>query len=292
MRGLTSFIGRQTELQALKGSLYDTIKGKPQYVAIVAPAGMGKTRLVEEFLRGPANSDCRILRGYCESYLSAEPLQPFLQILRSLLGLDHGMTAARAAEILEKKLAEIDPDLLKYRLEFLRALSLDPSNGQLESRGVALENTIAAICKLFDVLVTSKPMVLFIDDWQWADIASRQVLEAIRRLDNRTLFVLVASRELGADNVAVSNATILALAPFTADEAEEIIRQLLPGSNPFTVTRIRELSGGNPLFIEELCHFAAHDSPDNHPIGRIHSAEAWLDKLDRIPSRTTAARAD
>jgi class 3 adenylate cyclase/tetratricopeptide (TPR) repeat protein len=280
MRGLTSFVGRQTELQALKGSLYDIIRDKPQYVAIVGPAGMGKTRLVEEFLRGSANSDCRILRGYCESYLSAEPLQPFLQILRSLLGLDHGMTAARAATVLENTLAEIDPDLLNYRLEFLRALSLDLVNGQLEARNVALENTIAAICKLFDALVTSKPVVLFIDDWQWADAASRQVLEAIRRLDNRTLFVLVASRELGAGNVAVGDATVLTLAPFSADEAEEIIRQLLPGSNPFTVTKIRELSGGNPLFIEELCHSVAHDSPDHHPrIGRIHSGEAWLDKL-------------
>ncbi|KRR26166.1 hypothetical protein CQ14_20995 [Bradyrhizobium lablabi] len=279
MRGLTSFIGRQTELQALKGSLYDIIKGQPQYVAIVAPAGMGKTRLVEEFLRGPANSDCQILRGYCESYLSAEPLQPFLQILRSLLGLDHAMTAARAAEVLEKALAEIDPDLLKYRLEFLRALSLDPVNSQLESRNVAPENTIAAICKLFDVLVASKPVVLFIDDWQWADIASRQVLEAIRRGHNRTLFVLVASRELGDDNVSVGGATILTLAPFSADEAEEIIRQLLPGSNPFTAARIGELSGGNPLFIEELCHSVAHDSPDHHRIGRIHGGEAWLETL-------------
>jgi class 3 adenylate cyclase/tetratricopeptide (TPR) repeat protein len=277
MRGLTSFVGRQTEFQALKGSLYDVIRDNPQYVAVVGPAGIGKTRLVDEFLRGPANSDCRILRGYCESYLSAEPLQPFLQILRSLLGLDYGMTVARATEVLEKTLAAIDPDLLKYRLEFLRTLSLDPGGTQLESRSVALEDTIAAICKLFDALVTSKPVVLFVDDWQWADIASRQVLEAIRRLDNRTLFVLVASRDLGDGNVAVGGATIFALAPFSANEAEEIIRQLLPGSNPFTVTKIRELSGGNPLFIEELCHSVAHDSPDN--FGRIHGGESWLDKL-------------
>ena len=164
-------------------------------------------------------------------------------------------------------------------MEFLRALSLDTASAQSETRNVPLENTIAAISRLFDALVTSKPLVLFIDDWQWADIASRQVLEAIRRLDNRTLFVLVASRELGDGNVAVGGATIFHLAPFTADEAEEIIRQLLPGSNPFTVTKIRELSGGNPLFIEELCHSVAHDGPDRHRIGRIHSGDAWLDKL-------------
>jgi class 3 adenylate cyclase/tetratricopeptide (TPR) repeat protein len=279
MRGLTPFVGRQTEFQALKGSLYDVMRDKPQYVAVVGPAGMGKTRLVDEFLRGPANSDCRVLRGYCESYLSAEPLQPFLQILRALSGLDYGMTAAHATEVLEKTLSEIDPDLLKYRWEILRALSLDSASAQLESRTVSLDNTIAALCRLFDALAASKPVVLFIDDWQWADIASRQVLEAIRRLDARTLFVLVASRELGDGNVAVGGATIFNLAPFRADEAEEIIRQLLPGSNPFTIKEIGELSGGNPLFIEELCHSVAHDSPNHHRIGRIHSGEAWLNKL-------------
>lgn len=279
MRGLTSFVGRQSELRALKGSLYDTMKGEPQYVAIVAPAGIGKTRLVEEFLSGPVNSDCRILRGYCESYLSAEPLQPFLQILRSLLGMDHAMNAARAVEVLEKSLAAIDPELLAYRFEFLHTLSLDAVTGQPESRSVSLEKTVAAICRLFDALVTTKPVVLFIDDWQWADNASRHVLEAIRDGDNRKLFVLVASREHGAGNVTVGGATVLTLAPFSADEAEEIVRRLLPSSNPFTVTRIKELSGGNPLFIEELCHSVAHDSPDHHRIGRIHGGEAWLEKL-------------
>jgi class 3 adenylate cyclase/tetratricopeptide (TPR) repeat protein len=280
MRGLTSFIGRQIELQALKGSLYDIIKGKPQYVAIVAPAGMGKTRLVEEFLRDWASSDCLTLRGYCESYLSAEPLQPFLQILRSLFGLDYRMSAASVAEALQKQLADIDPGLVNFRAELLRALSLDdPMQGQPVARNIAPENTIAAICKLFDALVTSTPVVLFIDDWQWADAASRQVLEAIRRLNKPRLFVLVAARELTAVSVGVSDARILTLAPFTADETEEIIRQLLPGSNPFTVTRIRERSGGNPLFVEELCHSAPYDILDRRRTGRTQSGEAWLDKL-------------
>ena len=280
MRGLTSFVGRQTELQALKGSLYDIIKGKQQYVAIVAPAGMGKTRLVEEFLRDWASSDCLTLRGYCESYLSAEPLQPFLQILRSLFGLDFRMTAASVAEALQKQLANIDPRLVNYRAEFLRALSLDdPMQGQPETRNIAPENTIAAISKLFEALITSKPVVLFIDDWQWADAASRQVLEAIRRLNKRRLFVLVAARELTAVSAAVSDARILTLAPFTADETEEIIRQLLPGSNPFTAAKIRERSGGNPLFVEELCHSARYDILDRRRTSRTQSGEAWLDKL-------------
>ena len=72
----------------------DALAGRPAYVALSAGPGLGKTRLAEEFLRRAAR-DCQIHRGYCESYLSAEPLQPFLQMLRSLFRLDRGMSAVR-----------------------------------------------------------------------------------------------------------------------------------------------------------------------------------------------------
>ncbi|WP_158091669.1 ATP-binding protein [Bradyrhizobium canariense] len=279
LRGLTSFVGRITELQALKGSLFDVIRGKPQFVAIVAPAGMGKTRLVEEFLRDCNASECRTLRAYCESYLSAEPLQPFLQILRSLFGLGHGRTATYAAGMLRERLADIDSNLVGLSLEFVRALSLsDPSKSSAAAQKIALDGFIGAICKLFDTLTASRPVVLFVDDWQWADSASRQVLEAIRRLSKPRLFVLVASRELESGNVAVSDATILSLEPFSGEETDVVIRSLLPASNPFTTTMIRERSGGNPLFIEELCHYAAHNTQERRRV-RSQSREAWLDKL-------------
>ena len=48
---------------------------------------MGKTRLIEQLLADVQQHACVVLRGYCESYLGAEPLQPFLQMLRGLLGL-------------------------------------------------------------------------------------------------------------------------------------------------------------------------------------------------------------
>jgi class 3 adenylate cyclase/tetratricopeptide (TPR) repeat protein len=283
-RGLTPFNGRQAELHILKQGLDSVLAGKPRHLAIVAATGAGKTRLAEEFLQGASRRDCQIHRGYCESYLSAEPLQPFLQMLRSLCGLHDGMSAPVAAEALETTLLAIDPDRIMDRTVLLRALSL-ASKG--EGRHLPSQDTIETVVKLFDVLAERKPLVLFIDDWQWADDATRQTLGAITTLDHRPILALVATRAFAPGEQGMSDAQIVDLAPLAVNEAEETIRQLLPQADPFVINEIRDYSGGNPLFIEELCHSAAHDSMDRRAV-RTHGGAAWLDKLiesrvERLP---------
>jgi tetratricopeptide (TPR) repeat protein len=257
-------------------------------LAIVAAAGSGKTRLAEEFLLSAAGHDCQIHRGYCESYLSAEPLQPFLQMLRSLCRLSDGMSAALAAEALENTLLAIDPERFVDRTVLLRALSLGaPAASRGEGRHLPSQDTIETIARLFDVLAARKPLVLFIDDWQWADDATRQTLGAITSLDHRPILALVATRAFAPGEQGMSDAQIVDLAPLAVNEAEDTIRQLLPHADPFVVNQIRDYSGGNPLFIEELCHSAAHESMDRRAV-RTHGGAAWLDKLiesrvERLP---------
>ncbi|RZJ11541.1 MAG: adenylate/guanylate cyclase domain-containing protein, partial [Rubrivivax sp.] len=86
-RGLAPFVGRDAELAALECGLVQALLGRTRWLGLRAGAGVGKTRLTEEFLRRAADHPCLIHRGYCESYLSAEPLQPFLQMLRALDGM-------------------------------------------------------------------------------------------------------------------------------------------------------------------------------------------------------------
>ena len=85
-RGLTPFVGRADELAILDGHMRALLEKRGGDVAIVAAPGVGKTRLVEHFLSTIADSGVRVCRGYCENYLGAEPLQPFLQILRAIAG--------------------------------------------------------------------------------------------------------------------------------------------------------------------------------------------------------------
>jgi len=284
-RGLTPFNGRQSELQILQAGLQDIMAGKPANLAIVAAAGSGKTRLAEEFLRSVAERDCQIHRGYCESYLSAEPLQPFLQILRSLFGLDQCMSAQQSTEALERTLLAVDPKHTVDRGALLHALSLGTA-GKGEKRPLP-SLTIETMGRLLEVLAACKPQVLFIDDWQWSDDATRQTLGTITSLGQRPILVLVATREFAPGELGMSDARIVELAPLAAGEVEDTIRQLLPKADPFVVNQIRDYSGGNPLYIEELCHSAAHDSTNRRAV-RVQGGAAWLDKLiesrvERLP---------
>jgi class 3 adenylate cyclase/tetratricopeptide (TPR) repeat protein len=277
-RGLVPFVGRQRELRTLEASLLEAAAGKVGYLAVVGPAGLGKTRLVEEFLGRATARGYRVHRGYCESYLSAEPLQAFLQMLRALCRLEQGMPAALAAQALDDALAAISPALLGHRAELLRALSLDAEGTAAKAKRPSSEAIVAAFRALFDALAAGMPQIIFIDDWQWADDATRQVLAAILGLEKWPLLVVIATREFTGGDASMNQARMLELAPFTEDEAAETIDRLVASKGPFDVAEIHRYSGGNPLFIEELCHSAAFSDADRR-LGRPHSAAAGLNSL-------------
>jgi class 3 adenylate cyclase/tetratricopeptide (TPR) repeat protein len=285
-RGLTPFVGRRDELQILRQGLSRAIRGKPQFHVIVAPPGLGKTRLAAEILCEAETAGCTILRGYCESFLSAEPLQPFLQVMRALCAIGQTMPAKEALKNLDRTLSTLRSDVQAHRVPLFRMLSTARAGSAAKPEETS-EPTVLAVQSLFSALTGIKPVVLFIDDWQWADDLTRQVLHGVQRLSRLPIFVLLAAREIAPD-IRTSGARFVSLRPFSNSEADEIIRQQLPGVEGFFHTQIREYSGGNPLFIEELCHSARQQYDRYHYPARHLSREAWVNKLiearvERLP---------
>lgn len=225
---LAPFIGRQAELEELQSQLRQTLAGGPRIVAVAGAPGIGKTRLIEQLLGRAALHGWRVLRGFCERDLDAEPLQPF-------------------AQMLQPAAAPAPPQAGAYA-ELLAGLALD------------------------------NPLLLFIDDWQWADDASRQVLAALQRQTQRRLLVLLSTRDSTAPWPLVNQT--LQLEPLNAAEAALVIATRLPGADPFVADQIARRAGGNPLYIEELCHSAARGS--SHASGRpdrLQSGPGWLSQL-------------
>ena len=291
-RGLSLFVGRRTELQTLQLCLREALAGQPRCVAVSAAAGVGKTRLIDEFLRSDAVAQWQLHRGYCESYLSAEPLQPFLQMLRAIVPIHHGASPADAAQTVDRTLAEIGPTLVAHRAGFLGALSVSDPEGTSGARRQTPEVTIAALRELFAALANRQPVVLFIDDWQWADDATSQVLNAIRGLGGSAVLVIIATRDLAAGDANISGARIIELEPLNQGEASETIGRLLPKVDPFLVQEIQKYSGGNPLYIEELCHSAAHGEMHRR-LGNLHGGAAWLNvMIESRVARLLSAQAD
>jgi class 3 adenylate cyclase/tetratricopeptide (TPR) repeat protein len=274
MRGLARFVGRAGEMRLLCDHLRAAVAGVPQCVAISGGPGLGKTRLIEELVRDATTAQCLVLRGYCESYLSAEPLQPFLQMHRAICGIYPGMPAAEATAVAEHSLATLTHLSDVARTELMQAMSLVPAGSA--SRRSTAGATIAALCRLFDALSRDRPLLLIVDDLQWADDASQQMLDAIRAL-RRPIFVVVATREIPGDGLTAAAMTTIELAPLGLDEAAPTIEYLLPGADPFIVAEIHRYGGGNPLFIEELCHSAAAKG-DHRPL-EIPQGAAWLNAL-------------
>lgn len=222
------FVGRRAEGALLEMRLAEAIAGRSHCLAVAAPAGMGKTRLIERMLASAAAQGCSVLRGYCESDLGAEPLQPFVQILESL---------------------------------------------SREMPGKAAEG----MCELFAELSQKAPLAIFIDDWQWADELSKQVLAALRRIGDCRLLIVLATRDAKADGVfPVANETIT-LEPLGDAEAAQAIAARLPAVDPFVAAEIARRAGGNPLYVEELCHSMARG--DSGPVGRPRGSAGWLSHL-------------
>lgn len=286
-RGLVPFIGRHAELKWLMDALDSVRSGRPRFVAVQAPAGVGKTRLAEEFLhRAAATIDCTVSRGYCERDLSAEPLQPFLQMLRSQFGLSALTSPAAASAAFEERLSRIAPALSKHRLALLQALSLPPQaqDGAATPRQTP-EQTIKAVRELVVAAAQVRPQIIFIDDWQWADQATRQVVYAICELRELPILVLAATRPMEVGDAQLTSADMLELSVFSDAEADTTIGRLLPRANPFVADAIRRHSGGNALFLEELCHSAASTLEAQGRLDVAPAGSVWLETL--IASRVT-----
>jgi class 3 adenylate cyclase/tetratricopeptide (TPR) repeat protein len=275
-RGLSPFVGRTRELNALDRYLREAMTGGACEVAVIASAGVGKTRLVEQFLQGSAHLPIQVCRGYCENYRGAEPLQPFLQMLRQLAKQDPGETSARSDYAVDGtrhqgvRGATASPEL--QRVLSIGLLSSMPAASR------SSDDAASALCELFAAMAGRRSLILFIDDWQWADDATNAVMARMREMELRSVLLLTASREPLPDAGRRSAARVLDLAPFDRDEAAEAILKLRPGTDPLEATRIQQLSGGNPLFIEELCHRTVHVGADLE-IDRGDSLPAWLSTL-------------
>ena len=190
--------------------------------------------------------------------------------------LDGQSSRSLARDVLDRRLAGLDRALLDHRDAFRHLLALQaegPPGG--EGRATTPAELIQALTALFSARAESRVQVLCIDDWQWADRATHDVARAISALATRPILLLAASRDLPDIDSVLGGAQVLELPPFSEAEAQDHICALLPQADPFIRRRIGQLSGGNGLNIEELCHAASSGSLDSS----LDHRSSWLEKV-------------
>jgi predicted ATPase len=254
----TPVVGRDRELAALHRAIGDLASGRGRVLLLTGAPGIGKTRLLTELAFASA-SDVTWLEGGCHSY-GGLPGWPFVEILLGWLGAEIGepeiaiRTKARAglgALFGDEAEAVLGPlaGLLRLRLETTPATE---------------EETTSAFVQLLERLAAARPVIVAIEDTQWADGPTRRLAEQVLDLTDRAPVGLVLTEEPipGSEGAALRShalanfghrASELALGPLTDAAAEEVLARVV-GDELDTLTRtglIREAEG-NPLYLEEL----------------------------------------
>jgi class 3 adenylate cyclase/tetratricopeptide (TPR) repeat protein len=179
----------------------------------------------------------------------------------------------------------------------LGAEPLQPFAQMLRELAQVLPDTpgqaLPAIRAALEALAARQPLIVFIDDWHWADDASHQVLRALRQLVGCRLLLLLTTRPaLPGQDVGLQPVDhTLALTPLGDVDAARLAAARLPSVDPFVIGEVCRHAGGNPLFIAELCHSVTRaDMKDallaqvSHEVGasglqRMHGAAGWLSHL-------------
>lgn len=268
-RGLTPFVGRTAALEQLMRSFRESSLGSGRMTFVTGSAGIGKTRLLEEFRERATDAGAIVLTGSCDSYGDTTALEPFLQVMRQLFGIQLNMSAKDASSAAYAKLEGFG--IQDQADVFLRLLSL-PATDPRPGKALA---TFRALIRLRDAVCQRGPLVLLLDDWQWADLVSERVLSRMARsIAHRPMCLVVGARESEPLRQKLGiEATVLELPPFNPEESREVVDVLRASDlDVGSSAALHERSGGNPLYLEELCQSlrdngrAAHAlEPDNIP---------------------------
>ncbi len=184
------FTGRDREYQALLKSYERAVEGKPQLVVLRGEAGIGKTRLAKKFIQSVGNKEAELLLGSSFESGTHLPFQPLVDALRLRLAGENSFTDL-VDEIWLAPLSQLLPELRQHHPKLSHA-TLKPPHLEADVGQAQLYEPLVQ-CML--ALAKRAPLVLFIDDLQWADSATLDLLQyAVRRWqDNAARILFLAS---------------------------------------------------------------------------------------------------
>lgn len=250
-------IGREIERTALTEALTRLVDGRAGVIAVTGPAGAGKSRLVREALRWEGPWTVHV--GRCISYGRTMPLHLWSEIAQSLLALPG---AADALDTLDRN--DRSGGRRREAAEWLAAGLRDQLSTESSAR--PRSRAFEGISDLLVHAAHSQPRVLVLEDLHWADTASMDLLSAlISRVRALPILIIALWRAEASDQddqrllLAAKRANLpfrrLALEPLPPVQTRQLIDGMLGSRHDLpeaALERLVQLSGGVPLFVDEL----------------------------------------
>ncbi|HET7429400.1 MAG TPA: adenylate/guanylate cyclase domain-containing protein [Gaiellales bacterium] len=270
----TALVGRGDELRQLWDAYTRIVRRQScGLFTVVGPGGIGKSRLIREFL-GSLEGEAQVLIGRCLPYGEGITYWPLVEIIRAVAG------------------DQIEPGLQ-------RAMGDDPDGPRVArllaaAAGAVIqpadtEDVTWAARRLFESLSREQPLVIGFEDINFAEPTLLDLITEVARWSRDSpLLVLCSARdELLEERPTwaggLRNATTVLLEPLSDDDAFALVERLLDTPLPEDVRdRVIALSGGNPLFVEQLLATLSTGHPAD--VGALSTIHAVISaRLDALP---------
>jgi class 3 adenylate cyclase/tetratricopeptide (TPR) repeat protein len=254
-RGLTRFVGRDTELEQLFRVQQFVSAGNGQIAAVVGEAGVGKSRLVYEFTHSHRLEDWLVLESASVSYGKASSYLPVIDLLRGYFKIHDHDDLREIREKVTGKLLTLDENL-KPALPALLALldvPVDDATWRTLDPPERRRRTLEAVRRLLLREAREQPVLAIFEDLHWIDSETQAFLNAlVDSLGSARLLLLVNYRpEYQHTWVSKTYYSQMRVDALPAESAEELLQSLLgddPGLAPLKQLLVKR---GNPFFLEE-----------------------------------------
>jgi class 3 adenylate cyclase/tetratricopeptide (TPR) repeat protein len=274
-------VARVGELAAMCSADVRSLRQRTcELLTVLGPPGIGKSRLVREFVRG-VEPHARVLVGHCLPYGEGITYWPVADVVREAAGIVPELSAAEAVRRIDELVrGEEDAALVGERIA--GAIGLVPG-------GAPPEEIFWAVRRLVETLARARPLVLVFDDVHWAEPTLLDLVEHLvdRVVDAPVLIVCTARPELLESRPGWGgerpNATAVRLEPLTEADSEHLIDNLEARVHvePRLRARIVAAADGNPLFVEEMLAMIVEDGDGDVTVPPTIQAllSARLDRL-------------
>src|SRR5262245_53492363 len=178
-RGLTRFVGRDSEMEDLRHALERAAAGHGQVFAVVGEAGVGKSRLAWEFMQSHRTHGCLVVESGSVSYGKATSYLPVIELLKTYFGIQERDDSRAIRERVAGKLFMLDRALEPLLMPLLALLDVtidDPAWDALD-RGQRRQRILEAVKQLFLRESQVQPLVVLFEDVRWIDAATLAFLD-------------------------------------------------------------------------------------------------------------------
>ncbi|MGZ4119361.1 MAG: adenylate/guanylate cyclase domain-containing protein [Actinomycetota bacterium] len=251
------FLARRMELALLEVVFEQAVSERACHqVTIVGSAGVGKTRLAQEFVKR-ARRKANVFFGRCLPYAEGATYWPVLDVVKAAAGISGDDPIEKALGALDELLSGLDASArVASDLAHLLGLSDEP---------VPAEELQWAVRKAFEALGRDRPVVIVFEDVHWAEQTFLDLVEHVTRWSQQVpiLMLCLARSELLDQRPAWASerkrSTPLVLEPLGPQTCEELVEQLAPGLGGSLRRRLAIAAGGIPLFVKSMLSMLADD---------------------------------